>query len=666
MEIQGNNILRRRIVSGIFLLVFLIIVLQLLHLQLFSSAYRMQAENNAIFREVQYPDRGIIYDRHHLAILDNEIDYDLTVVPADARKGVDVDKLCHILNIDTAEYNKRITTAIIKNSSYKSSTFEPLLTQELYAEINENLYKFPGFALQQRPVRVYPFHCGANFLGRIGEVSGDFLKRHPDAGYQAGDYTGLSGLEKQYEAVLMGQRGVRRLLRDNHARLQGPYNNGEYDTAAIAGKNLYTSVDIKVQQLGEQMFQGKFGAAVAIDPKTGGIIAMVTAPGYDPNDLTPGEYRNHIGFLVTDTSQPMFNRAISGMYPPGSTYKPIGALIALDERVITPLTEYDCSRPYYACGKVVHNDENGGEHETLRSAIAHSYNSYFCNVFKLTLDNPAYGSPRKGYAVWQNYMNAFGFGRTLGVDVPGERKGNIPDTSEYIRDYGSHWVSCNLITIGIGQDRMLMTPLQSANEACIIANKGWYYTPHFIDSIEGKSGSDTVYLAKYHIKHIPLHIKDEDFRVVQEGMRDVTEVGTAHNVTIPGIKYAAKTGTAQVVRLKNLAVFIAYAPVDNPKIAIAVYVENAGYGAIWAAPIAAHMMEQYLNDSLTKNSRDDVVRLSKINLFPPQIYEWRRKRDSLDQMRKERKEKQSTTSLPVGKQPTEQAITILNHASNKQ
>ncbi|ANI89907.1 penicillin-binding protein 2 [Arachidicoccus ginsenosidimutans] len=633
MAIQNNNQVRSRIILGIFAVIFAVILVQLLNLQLFSSKYRIQAENNAILRKVVYPDRGIIYDRKGRAILDNVINYDLIVTPAEARKGVDTSALCNILGIDTAEYHKRIITAIIKNSSFKSSTFEPLLTPELYAQLNENMYKFPGFALQERPVRTYPYHAGANFLGREGEVSSKFLKDNPDAGYQPGDNIGITGLEKSYEKVLMGQRGVQRFLRDNRARIQGPYANGDFDTTAVAGRNLYTSIDIKVQALGEKMFQGKLGAAVAINPKTGGIIAMVTAPSFDPNDLSPSEYRKHIGFLVTDTSQPMYNRAVSGGYPPGSTYKPIGALIALDEGLITPKTEYDCSRPYSCGGKLVHNDENGSEHETLKPAIAHSYNSYFCHIFKLTLDNPAYNSPRKGYAVWQNYMHSFGFGRALGVDIPGEKQGNIPDTMVYNEAYGSRWVACNLITMGIGQDKMLLTPLQSANEACIIANKGWYYTPHFVDSIENQTEDDTVYLAKYHVKHQPLHISDEDYRSVQEGMEDVTEIGTAHNITIPGVRYAAKTGTAQVPKLKNLAVFIAYAPVDNPKIAMAVYVENAGYGATWAGPIAAHMMELYLNDTLTSETQADVERLSKADLFPSQIYEWRRRKDSFKAVR---------------------------------
>ncbi|UAY57000.1 penicillin-binding protein 2 [Arachidicoccus terrestris] len=630
MATQNNNQSRSRIILGIFVVVFAIILAQLLNLQLFSPSYRLQAENNAIFRKVIYPDRGIIYDRKGHAMIDNVINYDFTVTPVEARKGVDTATLCSILGIDTAEYHKRMITAIIKNSSFKPSTFEPLLTKELFAQLNENLYKFPGFALQERPVRTYPYHVGANFLGRLGEVSSNYLKDHPEEGYQPGDYIGIAGLEKSYEKVLMGQRGVKRYLRDNRSRIQGPYAGGSYDTTAVAGRSLYTSIDVNTQKLGEKLFQNKLGAAVAINPKTGGIIAMVSAPSFDPNDLTPSEYRSHIGFLVTDTSRPMYNRAIAGMYPPGSTYKPLGALIALDEGVINSSYGYDCRGAYWACGKRVRCDESWAGHAAnLQLAIAHSCNSYFCNIFRMVIDNPKYGSPRKGYARWRQYMHDFGFGTHLGVDIPGEKAGNIPDTSEYNHDYGNRWVSCNMVTMGIGQDRMTATPLQSANEACIIANKGWYYTPHFVDSIENPQPGDTSFLARYKVKHSNLHISDTDFRAVQKGMEDVALEGTASSIKIPGHQFAGKTGTAQVPKLKNLAVFIAYAPIENPTIAIAVYVENAGYGSAWAAPIAAHMMEQYLNDTLTEDTKKDVERLAKASLVPHQIFEWRRQQDSL-------------------------------------
>jgi len=665
MATQNNNQSRSRIILGIFVVVFVIILAQLLNLQLFSPSYRLQAENNAIFRKVIYPDRGIIYDRRGHAMIDNMINYDFTVTPTEARKGVDTAALCAILGIDSAEYHKRMITAIIKNSSFKPSTFEPLLTKELFAQLNENLYKFPGFALQERPVRTYPYHVGANFLGRLGEVSSNYLKEHPDEGYQPGDYIGIAGLEKSYEKVLMGQRGVKRFLRDNRSRIQGPYAGGAYDTTAVAGRSLYTSIDVKTQKLGEKLFENKLGAAVAINPKTGGIIAMVTAPSFDPNDLTPSEYRKHIGFLVTDTSRPMYNRAIAGMYPPGSTYKPLGALIGLDEGVITPSYGYDCRGAYWACGKRVRCDESWAGHAAnLQLAIAHSCNSYFCNVFRLTIDNPKYGSPRKGYARWREYMHGFGFGTHLGVDIPGERAGNIPDTTEYNHDYGNRWVSCNMVTMGIGQDRMTATPLQSANEACIIANKGWYYTPHFVDSIENPEPGDTSFLAKYKIKHSLLKISDRDYRAVQAGMEDVTEVGTASNVKIPGVKYAAKTGTAQVPKLKNLAVFIAYAPVENPKIAIAVYVENAGYGSAWAAPIAAHMMEQYLNDTLTEDTKKDVERLSKANMIPRQVFEWRRAQDSLKAANARAKEhRKDSIEKAAQQQHIEDSIQLARQAS---
>jgi penicillin-binding protein 2 len=283
----------------------------------------------------------------------------------------------------------------------------------------------------------------------------------------------------------------------------------------------------------------------------------------------------------------------------------------------------------------------------------------------MTIDNPKYGSPRKGYARWREYMHGFGFGTHLGVDIPGERAGNIPDTTEYNHDYGNRWVSCNMVTMGIGQDRMTATPLQSANEACIIANKGWYYTPHFVDSIENPQLGDTSFLARYHVKHKPLNISDADFRSVQKGMEDVASEGTASAVKIPGHLFAGKTGTAQVPKVKNLAVFVAYAPIEDPQIAIAVYVENAGYGSAWAAPIAAHMMEQYLNDTLTEDTKADVERLSKANLIPGQVYSWRRSQDSLRAAeQREREKRKDSTLLARQKAEIADSLQLLTQADS--
>jgi penicillin-binding protein 2 len=614
-------------------------LLQLLNLQIFSTEYKLQAENNAIYRKVVYPDRGVIYDRHGKAVLENTIMYDLMVTPSET-KGLDTNALCNIVGIDTAEYHKRILTAIIKNSRYKPSIFEPLISDEVYARLNENMYKFPGFNIVERPVRAYPFHSAANVLGYLGEVDSNFLKRHAGEGYDQGDYAGMTGLERSYEKVLMGQRGVKRYIRDNKNRIQGPYENGMYDTSAIAGRNLYTSMDIDLQMLAEKLLQNKIGSVVAINPKTGGILAMATSPSYDPTMLTGSQRRKNFGKLILDTARPLLNRAIKGQYPPGSTYKPLSALIALDEGIITPAYGYPCAGAYYSCGRPVKCTEHWvGHSKDLRTAIAYSCNSYFSNVFRMIVDNPKYHNPRLGYLEWKHYMNAFGYGTDLNIDIPSEDDGNIPDTSGYNRDFGGpRWNSCNIVTLGIGQDRMLATPLQIANAACILANKGYYYTPHFVDSIENETIADTQFIGRYRVKHVPLeHISDSSFHIVQMGMHDVAVFGTAKAVKIDGVDICAKTGTAQNPHGKDHSLFVAFAPMQNPKIAICVVVENAGFGATWAAPIASLIMEKYLKDTLTTASLANVDRISGADLIPPAIKHWYFKQDSIKLVKQSQK-----------------------------
>jgi len=630
---------RSRIIQIIFILIFLVIILQLLNLQIFTSEYKLEAQSNAVYRKVIYPDRGIIYDRHGKAILENTIMYDLIVTPSEI-KGTDTAALCNILGIDTAGFKKRIITAIIKNSRYKPSIFEPLISDELFARLNESMYKFPGFTITERPVRAYPFHGAAHVLGYLGEVDSNFLKRHAGEGYEPGDYAGMTGLERSYEKVLMGQRGVKRYIRDNKNRIQGSYNNGNFDTAAIAGRNLYTSMDVDLQLLAEKLLQHKIGSVVAINPKTGGIIAMATSPSYDPTMLTGAQRRKNFGKLILDTARPLLNRAIKGQYPPGSTFKPIDALVALDEGVITPDYGYPCGGAYYACGRPVRCTETfAGHARNLRTAIAWSCNSYFSNVFRLIIDNPAYHNTQKGYLKWKEYMNDFGLGVDLNVDLPGEDDGNIPDTSGYNKDFaGPRWNSCNIVTLGIGQDRMLVTPMQMANAMCIIANKGYYYTPHFVDSIENETPADSQFVGKYRIKHEALsHISDSSFNTVQWGMHDVAIFGTARRAQIEGIDICAKTGTAQNPHGKNHSLFVAFAPRENPRIAICVVVENAGYGATWAGPIASLMMEKYLKDSISAERQPEIERIANADLIPEAIKHWYFRQDSIKLVKQSQK-----------------------------
>ena len=631
---------RSRVIQIIFVTVFVIITGQLINLQVFSSKYKIMADNNAIYRKVLYPDRGIIFDIKKRAILENTIMFDLVVTPSEA-KAVDTFTLCKLLQIDTAEYKKRILDARFKNTSVKPSVFEALLNPETYAKLNENMYRFPGFVLQERSVRSYPYNTAAAVLGYLGEVDTSFLRRHREEGYEMGDYTGLNGLERTYEKVLMGQRGIKRFIRDNKSRIQGSYENGLFDTLPIAGRNLYTSIDIEVQQLAEKLLQNKIGSAVAINPKTGSVIAMVSSPSYNPNSLTGSERRKNFGRMLMDTARPLLNRAIKGQYPPGSTFKPLGGLVALDEGLITPSYGFACGGAYYNCGKAVKCTHAGGGHAAnLRLALANSCNSYFTHIFRMAVDNPNYSNPQAGYLKWREYMNAFGLGVPLGVDLPGEVKASIPDTGRYNRDFGgfARWKSCNILTLGIGQDRMTATPLQLANLMCIIANKGYYYTPHFVDSIENEEIEDTVYLSKFRRKHEVTHIADSVYQAINDGLEDVTIYGTAARINIPGVKYCAKTGTAQNPHGKNHAVFTAYAPKDNPTIAVAVVVENSGYGGTWAGPVAAYMIEKYLNDTLTTENAKKVEAFSKVDLIPAAIKNWYYRKDSLRVVREREKE----------------------------
>ena len=616
---------RSYIIRILFIVAFLIILAQLFNLQVVSSKYEKLAQENAILKKPIYPARGIVFDRNNKAIVNNTLVYDLMVTPAEI-KNVDTLSLCQLLEIDTSEFNHRVITAVVKNGRFRPSPFEELLTPEKHARLEENMWRFgTGFFLQERSVRQYPFNAGAHFMGYIGEVDSGIIARS-NGFYQPGDYVGRSGLESYYEKVLMGHRGIQYLIKDNKNRLVGKYQNGKLDEAAEAGRGLHTYVDIELQQLAERLFTNKLGAVVAIEPKTGGILAMASGPTFNPNDLTGPSFKKTYGKFVLDVSAPLLNRAIKGQYQAGSTFKPVGALIGLDEGVISPRSSYPCRGLYLGCNRPVKCVEKfAGHAASLRLAIAHSCNSFFSMTYRLTVENPKIGDVREGYEKWKQYVNAFGYGHQLGVDLPSEDKGNIPDTSVYNKTYRGSWNSCTNVTLGIGQDMMTVTPLQMANAMSIIANKGYFYTPHFVKSIDGETEGDTV-LNKFRVQHkIPVHIPDSLYNIVIEGMHDVTLVGTAAELPkIPGIDICAKTGTAenyQIIdgrreKLKDHSIFACFAPKDNPKIAVAVIVENGGFGATWAGPIAYLMVEKYLTDSLRADRKIEADRISNSNLMP--------------------------------------------------
>lgn len=617
----------------VFIGMFVIIILQLANLQLFSSKYRVQADDQGTFRKVIYPDRGIVYDRKGRAILQNTIIYDLMVIPGKI-KGTDTMTLCNILDIDTTEFRKRIITAIIKNKSYRASIFEPLLSNEKMAKLNENMYKLaPGYYLQQRSVRDYPYDAGGNILGYLGEVDSNILKSPKYQGYVMGDYIGKAGLERTYEKVLMGQRGIEFWKRDNKNRLTEPLENGKFDTAAIAGQNMHTSIDIELQELGERLMENKLGSIVAVDPRTGGIICMVSSPTYKPKLLTGAERRKHYAELLLSPSLPLFNRSVSATYSPGSTFKTLQALVGLHEGVISTDFRVSCSGAFYGCG--------GGKPMKcldvgtfdLRNAIRISDNTYFATVMQKVITNPKYPSQDSSLATWDRYMYAFGLGHKLGIDVPWEKGGNIPTPKDFDKAYGKgSWNYCNFRSVSIGQGEVDVTPIQVANEMAYIANKGWYKIPHLVDSIEG--GDEFGLLTKFHEKHEPTDIPDSVFEVVHDGMQSVVDGGTGAGAKVAGITICGKTGTVENyfrgVKQPNHAFFCGFAPRDNPKIAIMCVVENSGrFGGTYAAPIVGLMIEKYLNDTIAANRQAIVDKFTNLNLIPSRIYAAIKTRDSL-------------------------------------
>lgn len=602
-----------------------VIIARLFSLQVISSKYKIMADDQGKFRKVIYPDRGIVYDRHKNVLLQNTTISDLMLAP-NKLKGIDTFAMCKILQIDTAQFNKRVVDIIIKNGRTRPSVFEPLLSDSKMAMLNEVMYKFaPAFYLQERSVRSYPYDAAANVLGYTAEVDTNFLKKHKEEGYVSGDYAGLTGIERTYEKVLMGVRGIEYWKRDNKNRLTEKLENGKFDTAAIAGQNMHTSIDIELQELGEKLMQNKLGSIVAIDPRTGGILAMVTAPSYKPKFLSGSERKKHFADLILNPALPLLNRTVSATYSPGSTFKTLQALVGLHEGVIRTNFKVTCTGAFYGCG--YNHPQKCLDKGTfdLRNAITVSDNTYFATVMQRVIDNPIFPNIDSSLSNWDNYMFAFGLGHKLGVDVPSEKKGFIP-TPAYFNSpkrYGEgKWNYCNFRSVSIGQGEVSVTPLQVANEMAYLANKGWYKIPHVVDSIEG--GDKYGVLAAFKEIHHPIDIPDSVFDAVHDGMEGVVERGTGARAKIPGITFCGKTGTVEnyigLEKQKNHSFFAAFAPRENPKIAIMCVVENSGQGAWFAAPIVGLMIEKYLKDSITDKARLALVEtMANTNLIPERI-----------------------------------------------
>ncbi|RYG54840.1 MAG: penicillin-binding protein 2 [Chitinophagaceae bacterium] len=626
MSLAANP--RQFVIRFIFIGVGLVILTRLFFLQLFEDKYKIMADDIAIYRKVVYPPRGVIIDRKGKTMCYNEVVYDLMVTPTKVPDNLDTAHLCQTLGIDKPTFEKFLYRSRMKNGPMRQGVFIEQLSREQTARFKENMFLFDGFELLERSNRAYPNSSAGIILGYIGEVSPTMLKKERYSTYRQGDYVGINGLESSYEEVLRGQRGVYYFERDNFNRPRESYKRGALDTQAIAGRTLQLYLDAELQEYAEKLMANKIGSVVAIDPSTGGILAMVSSPSFDPNLLKGKERARNFAALYRDAKHPLFNRATQAAYQPGSTMKPMTGLVALDVGAITPSFGYPCGGGYYSCGRRIGCTHSGGGHAAnLRVALANSCNAYFVHIFRLIEDARKFGGVKKGLQKWHEYMGNFGFGRPTGVDIPAEGKGLLPDTALYNKMYNGVWNSCTNLFVGMGQGEIALTPVQLANAMCIIANRGFYYTPHFVKAIDNNP-NDTI-LKRFKIKHKPLpNTPDTVFAIIGLGMQDVVERGTGKVAQLPGIEICAKTGTVEnkavvngkAMQMKDHSVFVAYAPRVNPKIAIAVIVENAGYGATWAGPVASLLIERHLTDSVASGRKHLEEKLFNATIINPYIY----------------------------------------------
>jgi penicillin-binding protein 2 len=598
---------RKRLLTYVFVGLIAIYIIKLFYLQVIDTSYKQLAKNTVLRRVTIFPARGLIYDRNHNLLVENQAEYDLMVVPGQMQK-IDTNLLCSLINISDSDFKINLQKAR-EYSKYKPSLFVRGLSTDQYAKLEEELYLFPGFYADVRTVRKYDYPNAAHVLGYISEVSQKQIDGSKGY-YQPGDYIGVNGIEDSYEKELRGQRGTKYVVVDVHNREQGSFGNGALDTLAISGKNLITSIDIKLQQYGEELMQGKVGSVVAIEPETGEILALISSPEYDPDSLT-GNYRaKNFKALLNDPMHPLFDRPLKAAYPPGSTFKAINALIGLQTGGIEPQFGVVCNGGYNV-GSLHVGCHPHPPIDNLEAAIQYSCNTYFCTYFRRTIDLPQFHGVAQGLDTWHHYANGAGLGVKLGIDLPNEGYGFIPDSKYYDKIYHNRpWTSTTVISLAIGQGEIGVTPLQLANLYTAIANRGWYISPHVVKNIDG---NDTA-LKKYLTKHL-LPFDQKNYAIIIQGLENVVEAGTATDAQIPGVQLVGKTGTAQNPHGRDHSLFACFAPENNPKIVIACVVENGGHGAEVAAPIASLMIEKYLNDSISAGRKDLEKRMIALHLY---------------------------------------------------
>ncbi len=597
----------------IIIVIASIYFLKLFYIQVINDQYKSLARNNAIKERRIEPARGLIYDRNGVLLVYNEPIYDIMVIPKEV-KSIDTLKLCELLSISTDDFRKNMKKAM-SYSKAKESVFLSQISIEDFSRFQEYLSQFTGFFGRVHTMRHYPYSCAPNIFGYISEVDSEQIALS-EGYYQSGDYAGKTGLEYAYDNFLRGVMGVRYVFEDNLAREQGSYSNGEFDQKPMAGKNLTCTIDIDLQLYAEKLMQNKRGSIVAIEPKTGEILCMVSSPSFDPNLLTGRKRGENYRKLLLDVQKPLINRPIAAMYPPGSTFKAFVALAAMDEGSITENFAWFCGGGYHIPGYFVRCSHGHPNATNVMDGLKHSCNPYFCQTFRNSIENSKFGTSEKGYKEWYNYMNSFQFNQRTGVDLPGEKKGLIPSPEYYNKVYGKNqWHATTIISLGIGQGEILLTPLQLANGYAGIANKGYFYTPHLVRSIEEDSSDFIQSLVKLH----RIKVSYSFFGAVCDGLRRVVESGTARSSYIQGISLCGKTGTAQNPHGENHSIFAGYGPAENPRIAIAVVVENAGGGSKYAAPITSLLVEKYINDTIMNSRKaleERIVKANLINLQP--------------------------------------------------
>ncbi|WP_443944045.1 penicillin-binding protein 2 [Pedobacter sp. AW1-32] len=601
---------RKYIIQGLFIVVVLILLGKLFYIQIVSDKYFLSAESNVLRRIYKYPARGAILDRNMKVIVQNEPVYDLMVTPNEV-KEFDTVALAKALNIEIDGVREKMRRAKLK-STYQATFFERQISVQSYARLQEIMYKFPGFRTQDRTIRHYPDSVAGQLFGYVKEVSPKDIEKS-EGYYRPGDFIGKSGLELSYEEYLRGEKGVINTLYDVHNVPQGSYADGKYDINAVTGERLISSLDIRIQRLGEELMQNKVGAIVAIEPATGEILAFVSSPGIDPNQFVGKDWGKNYMKLLANPYRPQLIRPVAGQYSPGSSFKPVDALVALQDGAIDPSTTFNCPG-YYMAGNHKVKCEHVDGTINMQRGIARSCNTYFCHVFQNIITKNGMKNQRQTYANWHEQISKWGFGKELGIDMPFEKKGIFYPAEHYDKIYGKRWGYTTVISQAIGQGEITSTPLQMANVMAAIANRGYYIKPHLIKGIGDKKVVKKEYVEKNYVG-----VDAKYFTPVIEGMRDAVNApwGTAKQSQINNILMCGKTGTVQNPHGKNHSVFIGFAPMDNPKIAIAVIVENGGFGGSYAAPISSFIVEKYLTDTIKPRGNGYTVKaFAETNLLP--------------------------------------------------